>query len=107
MVEWSKTWDLSCIDFPITQVARVRTPLLSIFFLFFGVVTLDVDAENFTLPSYRIKNLEVTRYTLAASQLFVGLLVIRWAPHPTYLTVSVIIILFPIKRCSRKYVLPT
>lgn len=29
MVEWSKTWDLSCINFPITQVARVRTPLLS------------------------------------------------------------------------------
>ena len=29
MVEWSKTWDLSCSNFPITQVARVRTPLLS------------------------------------------------------------------------------
>jgi hypothetical protein len=32
MVEWSKTWDLSCVNFPITQVARVRTPLLSSFF---------------------------------------------------------------------------
>jgi hypothetical protein len=32
MVEWSKTWDLSLLNFPITQVARVRTPLLSSFF---------------------------------------------------------------------------
>ena len=32
MVEWSKTWDLSYMNFPITQVARVRTPLLSSFF---------------------------------------------------------------------------
>ena len=35
MVEWSKTWDLSCANFPITQVARVRTPLLSSFFFSF------------------------------------------------------------------------
>lgn len=34
MVEWSKTWDLSCLNFPITQVARVRTPLLSSSFFF-------------------------------------------------------------------------
>jgi hypothetical protein len=34
MVEWSKTWDLSCLNFPITQVARVRTPLLSSPFFF-------------------------------------------------------------------------
>ena len=37
MVEWSKTWDLSCVNFPITQVARVRTPLLSLFFFLFDV----------------------------------------------------------------------
>ena len=37
MVEWSKTWDLSCMNFPITQVARVRTPLLSSFFFLFRV----------------------------------------------------------------------
>ena len=40
MVEWSKTWDLSYINFPITQVARVRTPLLSSFFFSIHVVCI-------------------------------------------------------------------
>lgn len=50
MVEWSKTWVLSYINFPITQVARVRTPLLSSSF-FSHLVSVNDGSKKHELPT--------------------------------------------------------